>query len=100
MRWKLTFQKGKSLERMLVMSPEEFKRKMLLRYQKGDVYVCEEEECYGFMLINNKFVLRSQFDCMHPDVGVFDLKTRATYGIRMNNDDIRSHVGMWYFPFP
>ncbi|KAJ3046269.1 hypothetical protein HDV00_000082 [Rhizophlyctis rosea] len=81
---------GKSMERMLVESPEEF-HKLTKAYEAENAQECSlsadetPEECYHYARIGS-FLMRAQIDCHHPDLPkkTFDLKTRSTIAIRMS----------------
>jgi hypothetical protein len=65
------------------MPEEEFKARLVLGHKKSGAFP-EEPEPFNYLQLGNKFLLRSQLDCSHPNAGVFDLKTRATWSVRMN----------------
>ncbi|KAF8934071.1 hypothetical protein BGZ58_005959 [Dissophora ornata] len=78
-------QLGKSMEKMLTSTPDEF-----ARFTKNNSWkVTKEEkempEAFNYITID-KFLLRSQLDCEDPRLPgkTFDLKTRAAVAIRLD----------------
>lgn len=96
---------GKSMEKLLTLEKDDFEK-----YRKskagGDAPMLDAEpEAYHYSSVG-KFLLRSQLDAYDPRLpgtGMFDLKTRAVAGIRMNmgepehgsNYEIRNRFGLW-----
>jgi hypothetical protein len=81
---------GKSYERMVTMDQEDFERAFL---KTSGMSAMGADDAYNYLSIG-PYTLRSQLDCYHPDVGVFDLKSRATNPIRIYSDDEPSmHLG-------
>lgn len=96
---------GKSMEKLLTCEKHDFEKfrkpKVGDKAQPIDV----EPEQYHYTTIGD-FLLRSQLDAHDPRLpgtGMFDLKTRAVAGIRMNLDDhekgmtyeIKNRFGAW-----
>lgn len=84
---------GKSLERMLTTEPEEFNQEFLLSGKPTGKY--SGPEAYHYLKMGD-FLLRSQLDCYEPDLPgehkTFDLKTRATMGVRVNMGQYEKHL--------
>ncbi|KAG0226001.1 hypothetical protein BGW42_003956 [Actinomortierella wolfii] len=85
---------GKSMEKMLTSTPEEF-----ARYRKENSWqVTEEErnapEAFNYITVDN-FLLRSQLDCEDERLPgrTFDLKTRAAVAIRLDIQNYEQHSG-------
>lgn len=86
---------GKSLEKLLTMSPDDFER-----YRKGDPREISEAErnapdSFHFST-QGDFLMRSQLDAHDPRLpgtGMFDLKTRAVVSVRMQSDDYEEMSG-------
>ncbi|KAL1917937.1 uncharacterized protein VTP21DRAFT_3771 [Calcarisporiella thermophila] len=85
---------GKSMEKMLTLSPEEFDK-----YRKGNTWRLREDEkskpeAYHYATVEN-FLLRSQLDCMDDRLPnkVFDLKTRAAISIRLDQLNYMNNIG-------
>ncbi|CAO3671411.1 unnamed protein product [Rhizopus stolonifer] len=85
---------GKSLEKVLTLEPEQF-----AKYLKDSTDTIDEEErnqpesyAYGQF---EKFLLRSQLDCYHPDLQrkTFDLKTRAAIPVRLDMSNYQKYLG-------
>ena len=76
------------------MDQEEFEQAFLKSSGLQDNLVSPPaEDTYNFLKVGN-YMLRSQLDCYDPEVGVFDLKSRATNPIRIYADDDPSmHLG-------
>merc|ERR1712232_205321 len=83
---------GKTLERMLTMSKEEFREEYLRSKGTTNHGTTEDiiaREAYHY-LKKGTFLIRSRLDCAYYDKGedkkpkVFDLKTRATIGVRID----------------
>lgn len=74
---------GKTLERMLTLDPDEFRR--LVRKTPGQEAVEVPQDfnasTYNFSQVGD-FCLRSQLDCVYGGNKIFDLKTRATHAVR------------------
>jgi hypothetical protein len=84
---------GRILEHLLTTPYDEFKNKFLLRDGPIDTNPVDgSDSCYNYLLVDNKLLLRSQLDCWHPDVGIVDIKTRATYAIRMHVAEWKQHT--------
>ncbi|KAF1346727.1 mitochondrial protein Pet127-domain-containing protein [Delphinella strobiligena] len=86
---------GKSLEKLLTMSPSEFER-----YRKSDprkISSAEREAPESFHFsTQGDFLMRSQLDAHDPRLpgtGMFDLKTRAVVSVRMQADDYEEMSG-------
>lgn len=78
-------QLGKSMEKMLTVSPEEFQK--YLRVNRPDVIPVDakpESEAYHYALAGKSFLMRSQLDCSDDRLPgkTFDLKSRAVITIR------------------
>ncbi|KAG0377967.1 hypothetical protein BGX24_005056 [Mortierella sp. AD032] len=78
-------QLGKSMEKMLTSTPEEFSR-----FTKSNSWMVTPEErnqleAFNYISVDN-FLLRSQLDCEDPRLPgkTFDLKTRAAVAIRLD----------------
>lgn len=78
-------QKGKSMEKMLTSTPQEFSR-----FTKANSWMVTPEErdqleAFNYISVDN-FLLRSQLDCEDPRLPgkTFDLKTRAAVAIRLD----------------
>jgi hypothetical protein len=85
---------GKILERFLVNSPTEFKRKyMNLSNVKRKV---KELDTYRFLKLGN-IMMRSQLDAYHTSVDgkeeIFDIKTRANSSIRHSISKWKDYAG-------
>ncbi|KAA1469832.1 Pet127-domain-containing protein [Dentipellis sp. KUC8613] len=77
---------GTMLEKFLTMPQEQFSRLLYASDDPLDLTKIPEREAYRFSK-SEKFVMRSQLDCHDPRVpgtGVFDIKTRAVFPIRMD----------------
>jgi hypothetical protein len=104
---------GHSMERMLTMSAEEFKRRMRLDESEkanapkpvgNEGYMDaaaaaarqrEHEPQFYHYSRADQFLLRAQIDCRDPVTGnVFDLKTRAVAAIRYRIDEYESNTHM------
>jgi hypothetical protein len=74
---------GKTLERMLTLNPDEFRRLVRKTPGQEDIEVPEDfnASTYNFSQVGD-FCLRSQLDCVYGGNKIFDLKTRATHAIR------------------
>lgn len=85
---------GKSYERMVTMDQDDFEQSFLKSSgMQQDMMSVPAEDTYNYLRIGN-FMLRSQLDCYDPQVGVFDLKSRATNPIRIYaDDDPAMHLG-------
>ncbi|KAG0290779.1 hypothetical protein BGZ96_005784 [Linnemannia gamsii] len=78
-------QLGKSMEKMLTSTPQEFSR-----FTKANSWMVTPEErdqleAFNYISVDN-FLLRSQLDCEDPRLPgkTFDLKTRAAVAIRLD----------------
>ncbi|KAF9146684.1 hypothetical protein BG015_011514 [Linnemannia schmuckeri] len=78
-------QLGKSMEKMLTSTPQEFSR-----FTKANSWMVTAEErnqleAFNYISVDN-FLLRSQLDCEDPRLPgkTFDLKTRAAVAIRLD----------------
>jgi len=86
---------GKSMEKLLTMSPSEFER-----YRKSDPRPVTDAqrnapESYHYSTLGD-FLMRSQLDAHDPRLpgtGMFDLKTRAAITVRMQSDDYEEMSG-------
>jgi hypothetical protein len=86
---------GKSMEKLLTLSTEEFER-----YRRSsELKVSEEErstpEAYHYST-SGDFLMRSQldaYDARLPGTGMFDLKTRAVVSIRMDTKNYEHGMG-------
>lgn len=76
---------GKSVERMITMEKEEFES-VFLKSSKSTKSFANEKEAFNY-LHTGSLILRSQLDCTHNDIGIFDLKTRATFPLRVYSHD-------------
>lgn len=84
---------GKSYERMITMDQEDFETTFLKSSVQATPGPAGAEDIYNMLDIGN-YSLRSQLDCYDPQIGVFDLKSRATNPIRIYADDDPSmHLG-------
>jgi len=73
---------GKSLEKMLTMESMEFNATMLKGRKK---LASLNSEVYHYLKIDNALFVRSQLDCYSENHNItFDLKTRATLGVRID----------------
>lgn len=86
---------GKSLEKLLTMSPSDFER-----YRKSDprnISTAERDAPESFHFsTQGDFLMRSQLDAHDPRLpgtGMFDLKTRAVVSVRMQSDDYEEMSG-------
>lgn len=87
---------GHSMEKLLTLPPEEFEK-----YRRDRSHQLSEEDKdagadafhYGKI---GKFLMRSQLDAQDPRLpgtGVFDIKTRAVFPIRIDLNNYRDHAG-------
>ncbi|CAO3574499.1 unnamed protein product [Mortierella alpina] len=78
-------QLGKSMEKMLTSTPEEFARFRKENSWKVTKTEREQPEAFNYISVDN-FLLRSQLDCEDPRLPgkTFDLKTRAAVAIRLD----------------
>ncbi|KAF9939703.1 hypothetical protein BGZ67_009056 [Mortierella alpina] len=78
-------QLGKSMEKMLTSTPEEFARFRKENSWKVSKTEREQPEAFNYISVDN-FLLRSQLDCEDPRLPgkTFDLKTRAAVAIRLD----------------
>ncbi|KAJ9663516.1 hypothetical protein H2198_000782 [Neophaeococcomyces mojaviensis] len=87
---------GKSMEKLLTMEKDEFEKYRRPQAGQEAPAIGTEPEAYHYTGMEN-FLLRSQLDAHDPRLpgsGMFDLKTRAVAGIRM---DMRNYEhGMGY----
>ncbi|KAG0055388.1 hypothetical protein BGZ83_008780 [Gryganskiella cystojenkinii] len=87
-------QLGKSMEKMLTSTPEEFSR--FTKENSWQVSKTErnEPEAFNYITAEN-FVLRSQLDCEDPRLPgkTFDLKTRAAVAIRLDVHNYEQNQG-------
>ncbi|XP_049851161.1 uncharacterized protein LOC126325497 [Schistocerca gregaria] len=82
---------GKSYERMITMNQEMFEQ-AFLKSSCIQAKMSDQPEAYNYMNRGN-FLLRSQLDCYDKQVGIFDLKSRATNPIRIfPGDDPSLHI--------
>lgn len=74
---------GKSMEKMLTATPEEYAKYMRINSWKLTEAEKTKPEAYHYASTSN-FMMRSQLDCHDPRLPrkTFDLKTRASIGIR------------------
>ena len=91
---------GHVLENFLTMEPEDFQN-LMVKPARGEL--TEEQsrarekaratpQIYNFLRVGN-CLFRSQLDCYDPATGkVFDIKTRATAGIRYNMENYKEHL--------
>lgn len=96
---------GKSMEKLLTLEKEEFEKyKKPKEGEEAPLVDCKPES-YHYSTVES-FLLRSQLDAYDsrlPGTGMFDLKTRAVAGIRMNlsnhesgmNYEIKDRFGLW-----
>jgi len=87
---------GHILEKFLTLDAEEFKELTSMPATEAQLAlrseVRNETQVYNFLKVG-KCLFRSQLDCYDPDTGqVFDIKTRATAGIRYNMDTYKEHI--------
>ena len=76
---------GKSYERMVTMGREEFEKAFLKSRATGtSSHILPDVYSY---LSAGKLYFRSQLDCQDPEVGVFDLKSRAVQPLRLAKED-------------
>ncbi|KAF9912224.1 hypothetical protein BX616_010384 [Lobosporangium transversale] len=78
-------QLGKSMEKMLTSTPEEFARFTKANSWQVTKEEREQPEAFNYIAVD-KFLLRSQLDCEDPRLPgkTFDLKTRAAVAIRLD----------------
>ncbi|KAG0203717.1 hypothetical protein BGX33_008941 [Mortierella sp. NVP41] len=78
-------QLGKSMEKMLTSTPEEFSRFTKANSWKVSQEERDQLEAFNYISVDN-FLLRSQLDCEDPRLPgkTFDLKTRAAVAIRLD----------------
>lgn len=83
---------GKSLERMLTMTEEEYRRTILREpglspaaAPEAGGEAAQAGEIYSYMKVGD-MCLRSQLDCYDPNLpgGIFEIKTRATAAVRID----------------
>jgi len=78
---------------MLTLEPDEFAKKAL---KSNNPRPDKRPEAYHYLKLGD-YLFRSQLDCYHPDIPsvnkTFDLKTRATFAIRLNVESYRTKVG-------
>lgn len=75
---------GHSLERMLTLTEEEFKKYIIDDENQSKSIRERENNVYHYAKLEN-FIMRSQLDCQDkrlPGNGTFDLKTRAVSAVR------------------
>ncbi|KAG0035210.1 hypothetical protein BGZ81_011254 [Podila clonocystis] len=79
-------QLGKSMEKMLTSTPQEFSR--FTKKNSWQVSQAERDapEAFNYITADGSFMLRSQLDCEDPRLPgkTFDLKTRAAVAIRLD----------------
>ncbi|KAF8935579.1 hypothetical protein BGZ52_009047 [Haplosporangium bisporale] len=79
-------QLGKSMEKMLTSTPQEFSR--FTKKNSWQVSQSERDapEAFNYITADSNFMLRSQLDCEDPRLPgkTFDLKTRAAVAIRLD----------------
>lgn len=96
---------GKSMEKLLTLEKDEFEKYRKAKEGETRPPVNADPEAYHYSTCGN-FLLRSQLDAHDPRLpgtGMFDLKTRAVAGIRMNmsehevgmNYQIKDRFGLW-----
>ncbi|CAO1629068.1 unnamed protein product [Sympodiomycopsis kandeliae] len=107
-------QLGKSMEKMMTVSPEEFETYLRVNRQSssdggGNVQANEEQgpepEAYHYAKAGNSFLMRSQLDCSDDRLPgkTFDLKSRAVVTIRSDRANwveasgyqIKHLTGLW-----
>jgi len=92
---------GHVLESFLTMEPDQFE-KLMVRPPNGKELTQEQAtarheaatapQIYNFLQVGD-CLFRSQLDCYDPATGrVFDIKTRATAGIRYNIENYKEHL--------
>lgn len=95
---------GKSLEKFLTSTPDEYANHKRENSWRRDSAMQEPQEAYHYAQ-TSKLMLRSQLDCHDPRLpnGTFDLKTRAVVAIRNDRANytegcgyqIRFSHGLW-----
>lgn len=96
---------GKSLEKLLTLEKEELEKWRRTHTEADKSFSDSQEEAFHYST-QGSFLLRSQLDAYDsrlPGSGIFDLKTRAVAGIRMNmaaheegmGYQIRERFGTW-----
>eukprot|EP01129_Flabellula_baltica_P002939 TRINITY_DN12811_c0_g1_i1.p1 TRINITY_DN12811_c0_g1~~TRINITY_DN12811_c0_g1_i1.p1 ORF type:complete len:482 (+),score=100.49 TRINITY_DN12811_c0_g1_i1:118-1446(+) len=74
---------GNPLEKFLTQPYEEFLSSYVKNHLTEHDNVEPSPNSYNYQRLGNVLV-RSQLDAMHPAVGTFDIKTRASFGVRHN----------------
>lgn len=72
---------GRSVEKFVTMDKDDFER-IFLKSSNSEETLANKSEAFNYLHTEN-FVIRSQLDCYHKDIGIFDIKTRATLPIRV-----------------
>lgn len=86
---------GKSMEKLLTMEKDDFEKYRKPRDGQEVPSIGSEPEAYHYTGLEN-FLLRSQLDAYDPRLpgsGMFDLKTRAVAGIRMDMSNYEHGMG-------
>lgn len=87
---------GRILEHLLTTPEDEFRRRFLLAGRQSGANPDDPapgmDAAYNYLMVGDSLLLRSQLDCWHPDVGIVDIKTRATFAIRMNVAEYQEHL--------
>ncbi|KAF9427875.1 hypothetical protein BGZ94_003959 [Podila epigama] len=88
-------QLGKSMEKMLTTTPQEFSRFTKKNSWKVTQAEREAPEAFNYITADKKFMLRSQLDCVDPRLPgkTFDLKTRAAVAIRLDVQNYEQNQG-------
>ena len=96
---------GKSMEKLLTLEKDDFEKYRKPKAGENAAVIDSDPEAYHYSSVEN-FLLRSQLDAHDPRLpgsGMFDLKTRAVAGIRMNmseyeigqNYQLKDRFGLW-----
>ena len=89
-------QLGKVLERMYVMSIEDFQYLFMKGHESECRDVAIDEDYHRYMSVNNEICLRSQIDCMsempNGDKIVFEIKSRAVAPIRYDLENYTNYL--------
>ncbi|KAI1314987.1 hypothetical protein EDD11_001423 [Mortierella claussenii] len=87
-------QLGKSMEKMLTSTPEEFSRFTKKNSWQVTKQEREQPEAFNYIGVDN-LLLRSQLDCEDPRLPgkTFDLKTRAAVAIRLDINNYELNKG-------
>ncbi|KAI8894525.1 mitochondrial protein Pet127-domain-containing protein [Globomyces pollinis-pini] len=83
---------GHVIELLLTMPTSTFRK----TFVKNDVtydkdMISNQRESFNYRKIGD-FLLRSQLDAYHPDIGIFDLKSRASLPIRMDVENYKESI--------